>query len=942
MAFRAHYALISQRMMNTEGQPTETIFGFFRMLAKLLFDLKPDYLLVVFDPPKETFRHAMYPAYKANRKETPEELKLQLDEVIQLCHSLGFPVYIPENEEADDYIASFAEQARQMPLEIEIASSDKDLFNILRPGVTLLRAKKGVTEFIKIDENFVQKELGVSCQSIPDYMALTGDASDNIPGVKGVGEKTAAKLIAEFGSLEGIYNNLQKVKPDSLRSKLQIDKDNAFLSRELVSLRKNIQLPFQLENLEWRHKSRDISILLKKGFRVLYQEFSKLFSQDSPTAVANSNTTVHETKKKPVTDINANRRTITELAELQTFAEKLNRLDIFAFDTETTSVKPLAADLLGLSFAWREQETYHSVYIPALFDQENVPHTDYMNLPDGEQVIATLRPALENARSRKIAQNAKYDILVLKRHGIEVQNVSDDTMIMAYVLDPNRRRFNMDDLAADLLGYKTISYDELTGTGRKRQALVSLPLDRLAEYAAEDAEVTLRLYEILREQLVTAGLEKLYREIDMPLVHILVEMETHGVSIDTKKLAEFCRELEKRLKNIENSIYEKAGEKFNINSTKELQRILFEKLAVRTVKKTTTGAQSTEAAVLEELRKEHPIVADILDYRAITKLLNTYVTPLPESILPTTGRIHTTFSQITAATGRLASHDPNLQNIPIKGEDGRALRRIFVAAPGFRLLTLDYSQIELRILAHYSEDPNLIQAYANDEDIHDRAAYLLFRNRFDLDTKSWKAASDIGDINFEIDQSILTAMKETREFSDLRSQAKVLNFSIVYGVTDFGLSRNLGITRKEAAELIQLYFAAFPGIRHYMEQAKEKARRQGYAENLFGRRRALPDINAKNRFTREGAERLAINTPIQSTAADIIKVAMIRIQRQLEKLKLKSRMILQIHDELLFEVTAPEETQVYNMAKDIMENVIPLKVPLKVSGGFGANWDEAK
>ncbi|MCS6984704.1 MAG: DNA polymerase I [Leptospiraceae bacterium] len=939
MAFRAHYALINQNLTTADGQPTETVYGFFRMLARLLQDLWPEYLAIFFDPPRPTFRHELYPAYKAHRRETPEELKLQLDEIQELCPKLGLPIFIPEKEEADDLIASFAEKFRDKGLRISIASSDKDLFAILRPGVELLRAKKGVSEFTVIDEDTLRKDWGLSPQEIPHFMALTGDSSDNVPGVKGIGEKTAAKLISVYHTLDNLYAHLDKIAPPSLREKLEKGREDAYLSLKLVSLNTMLELPFELEELAWKKKERDLKILLKKGMRTLYYEFEKIFG-----GIPGQENPLKDEKSEDMSQgaIRAHYKLLKTIEEMKDFIEVLKKQKRISVDTETNSPHPLQAELVGLSFCYKDDSGYFAAYIPCNLDSKNPASQYYNNLPLAHEVLSLLKPVLEDKSIYKIGQNAKYDIEVLSRYDIELASVEDDSMIMAYVLDPSKRRYNMDDLALEFLGRKTITYEELVGTGRNRRALVSLPLEKVAFYSCEDAEVTYRLCEVLEKELQRVGLYTIYREIDMPLMEVLVDMEKIGVKIDAKSLRDFEKELLYRLTDLEKKIYELAGQEFLINSTHQLREILFDKLKIRSVKKTEKGALSTDAEVLEELRHEHPIVELILEHRTISKLLNTYVQVLPEFIDKKTGRIHTSFSQITAATGRLASHDPNLQNIPIKGEEGRALRRAFVAEKGYELLSLDYSQIELRILAHYSEDENLLRAYQEDEDIHDQATYLLFHHRFDPTTNRFLEKGGGAQPTLKYDPVILAQMKQCREFSDLRSQAKVLNFSIAYGVTDYGLSRSLGISRTEASELIRLYFTAFPGIKRYMEEAIEKARHHGYAENLFGRRRYIPDIKSQNRYARQGAERLAINTPIQSTAADIIKKAMIKIHREIKERKWKSRMLLQIHDELLFEVPKEEKDEFYNFARETMEKIVELKVPLKVTGGFGSNWDEAK
>ena len=621
--------------------------------------------------------------------------------------------------------------------------------------------------------------------------------------------------------------------------------------------------------------------------------------------------------------------------------KKLSALDEICVDTETTGLSPHDDEIFGVSLGWYEGKKLKSAYIPLPgADGGAGLNPDYADVDDPKKMLPLLKTFLENKKIAKIGQNIKFDLQVFRTAGIEVANYTEDTMLMSYLLNPNMRRHNMDDMAEDHLQYKTVTFSELVGKGKTALPIGAVPLDKLSHYACEDAEVTLELRNVVFPKVKKAELAKIYSEIDVPLAKVIAEMEYEGVSIDTPYLAELSRDYKKQIASAEKKIYQLAGEEFNISSTKQLQTILFEKLKIEALRKTEKGALSTDQSVLEELKDAHPIMQQILDYRMYSKLLSTYAEALPQYVSKATGRVHTSLSQVTAATGRLSSIDPNLQNIPIKGDEGSRLRAAFVASKGKKLLSLDYSQIELRILAHYSGDKNLIAAYQNDEDIHDRAAFMLFRSRFDEKNGNFDGPGR--EVVFDVNMAELKKMKAAPHFSDLRSQAKVLNFSIVYGVTEFGLSRNLSISRGDAKELMANYFAAFPGIKKYMNEAIEAARKNGYAENLFGRRRTIGDLNNPNRFVREGAERLAINTPVQGTAADLIKKAMIAIQDEIRTQKLKSRMVLQIHDELLFEVAPGEEKALETMARKEMENIVKLKVPLKASGAFGRNWNECK
>ncbi|MDH5720078.1 MAG: DNA polymerase I [Spirochaetia bacterium] len=934
MAYRAHYALINQNMTDASGMPTETIFGFFRMLVKILSDKRPDYFIIFFDPPRPTFRHEMFSEYKANRKETPDSLRVQLEEIKDIVKNMNLPFFVPEKEEADDAIASIIEREKESDIQIYILSSDKDLFNMLYSNVKMLRAKKGVSEFIEIDADYVYENVGVKRERIPDYMALTGDTSDNIPGVKGIGEKTASKLIQEFDSLDGIYLNLDKISSASQREKLETGKENAYFSKKLVTLKKDIKDLPSLDSLLWLNKKEiieKIPIFREKGHNILYNEWAQLFenSQDGKPRLS---------KEK----IAENYILIRNEKEWETIREKFMGAGEISIDTETNSISPVEAKLVGVSFSVKEKDNYVSAYVPVVFDEEGERHFDYQNIFDSQKALSMVKPVFENKKSKKIGQNIKYDWIVLENHGVNLQNVFFDTMVGSYLLNPGVRMHGLDDLSFNYLGHETIKYKDMTGTGKKQKALVSLPLEELAHYAAEDAEVALRVKEQIFENLEKENLIKLYNEIDGPLIEVLKTMEQNGVLIDLKYLKSLESDYEKKAKALEEKIHELADEEFNIQSTKELQRILFDKLEIQSKKKTQKGQLSTSAQTLDLLKGEHPIIEVLLDYRGVTKLLSTYVSALPKYVNSKTNRVHTSFSQTITATGRLASSDPNLQNIPVKEEDGRAIRKSFVPAEKYEFLSFDYSQIELRVLAHYSNDENLVRAYNEDMDIHDQAAYLLFRNKFDEKSGRWIEGSSNQIYYGDIDNGILEMMKGASDFKKYRGKAKILNFSIVYGVTEFGLSKSMGIEREEARNLIELYFEAYPSIKKFMTSVIEETKEKGYSENYFGRKRRIAELENKNRFAREAAERLAVNNPIQSTAADIIKLAMINIQKEISEKKMKTKMLLQIHDELLFEIPEEEKEEAFEMIKNKMENVVKLKVPLKVNGGFGKNWEESK
>jgi DNA polymerase I len=939
MAYRAHFAFAGQNLTDSSGNATETIFGFYRMVARLLADRKPTHFVLCFDPGREDNpRYELYKDYKANRPPMPDELRRQIDEIQEIATQINLPPLIVEGAEADDTMASIVEQYQKDFDKIEIVSGDKDLYNMLYKNVVMLRSKKGVSEFIEINEAWVKEEIGITREQVPDYMALVGDTSDNVPGVKGVGEKTAAKLMAEHKTLDKIYKNLAKIRPEGLRAKLEASREMAYLSQQLVTLRKDIKLAVKPAAMQINISPASANIFRARNLPSVANEWEKLLKAQGIEPAANSAGASAQPTAK-AWKFCKNAETIKTAAALKTLLSQLNSLKEVCVDTETTGLSIHDAELIGVSMGWYDSKKLRSAYIPIPISSTGL-NADYADVDAPEKTLPLLKEFLENEKIRKIGQNIKFDIQVFRHAGIEVANYTDDTMLLSYLLNPNVRRHNMDDMAEDHLFYKTVSFSELVGKGKAAMEIGSVPLDKLSHYACEDAEVTLALRDTVLPKVRAMELEGVYEDIDVPLARVLADIEYAGVAIDLPYLAELAKDYEKKITAAEKQIYKIAGKEFNIASTKQLQVILFDELKIESLRKTEKGAMSTDQSVLEELKDAHPIMQHILDYRFYSKLLGTYVEALPQHVSRTTGRVHTSLSQVTAATGRLSSIDPNLQNIPIKGEEGSHLRAAFIASKGRKLLSLDYSQIELRILAHYCGDENLIAAYQNDEDIHDRAAYMLFRSRFDAKTKKFDGKSR--DVVFEVDANDLKVMKSIPEFADFRSQAKVLNFSIVYGVTEFGLSRNLSISRSDAKDLMANYFAAFPGIKTYMREVIEFAREKGYAENLFGRRRIIGDMKNANRFVREGAERLAINTPVQGTAADLIKKAMILIQEEIRSEKMQSRMVLQIHDELLFEVVPDEEHALEAMARREMENVVSLKVPLKVSGAFGKNWNECK
>lgn len=891
MAYRAYYAMQQQNLRHPEtGQPTWAIYGFFRMLFKLLQDYHPAMVAVVWDPGRKTFRSDIYTEYKATRKPMPDDLRSQIEEIRALLDEAKFPQLMVQNFEADDVIGTLAKRFGKEK-KVLLITGDKDCYQLLNKNVHMLRGQKGVTEFTEISPEWVKEELGVTVEQIPDYMGLVGDTSDNIPGVRGVGAKSAADLIRKYGTIDGIYEKIGDLK-GAIKKKLEESRANALLSRELATIRTDIKEAIDIAESSLRlpdymtHETANI--FRKAGFNQLYDDLMK----SSGDAEQNDRSDLPKSVL------------INDFKSLEKLAKKLSRTKILSVDTETDSKSPMLARLVGISLYAGGKEAWYIALPPegAPYIKEGIPL---------KEALPVLKEFLENGKIKKIGQNIKYDLLVLRNHGIELQGIVFDTMIASYLIDPNIRRHNLDDMAMDRLNHKMISYDEIAGKGKNRLTFDLLPPSQICDYACEDAWAAYRLREILEPEIKKADLEKVNRDIEIALIPVLADMEQAGVAIDREYFGNLSHEYEKTLKSLEKKIHKYAGRSFNINSTKELQKILFEELGLPHGKKTKTG-YSTDQSVLEDLRGKHPVVDHLLDHRKFSKLKSTYVDALPQLINPASGRIHTSFNQTIAATGRLSSNEPNLQNIPVREDTGRAIRKGFIPAPGNELLSLDYSQIELRIMAHYSDDPALIEAFTSEHvDIHARTAASLF------------------------------GVEEDEVTPDMRSRAKVVNFSIIYGVTEFGLSQNLGISRNEARHYIERFFDRYPGVRRYMDETVMSAEKTGYVVTLSGRKRSISDIDSNNRFRKEGAQRTAVNSPIQGTSADIIKLAMIRIHEDMAAKKLRSKMTLQVHDELIFDVIPEEKDDVLRIAKSHMENSVKLKVPLLVDYRFGKNWEEA-
>ncbi|MCH8932687.1 MAG: DNA polymerase I [Nitrospinae bacterium] len=883
--FRAFYG-IRQFLSNSKGLPTNALYGFTTMLSKVVRDEQPDYLAVVFDSKAKTFRHDMYPDYKANRDTPPEELAQQFPYFEPLVAAFNMVSLRQDGYEADDIIGTLAKMGEQAGMAVTIVSGDKDMMQLISPNVHMLDTMK--------DKRFEKPEVidkfGVPPDKVIEVMGLMGDASDNIPGVKGVGPKTATELIQKYGSIEKLYKNIDKIEKEKLKEKLETDKDNALLSRRLVTIDTEMKLDCQVEDLKMKEPDTD---KLRAMFTEL--EFRSLLA-DLPEAG-------EEAGEPPGADrqqkIERHYQTILDEKALDALVKKLKKAKEFALDLETTSKHPTRAEMVGISFSWAEGE---ACYIP-------VSHR-YLGVPeqlDKQKVIEALKPLLQDGKLKKFGHNIKYDLIVLANEGVALKGIAFDSMLASYVLDPSKRQHGLDALAMEMLGHQNITYADVAGKGAKQIGFDEVEIEPAAEYAAEDSDITWRLTHALKARLKDETLQ-LYEELELPLIEVLADMEMTGVRVDREHLAKLSRQLDKDLKKLENEIYALAGEPFNINSPKQLGVILFEKLELRVIKKTKTGP-STDMSVMEELAGEHELPDRIVNYRQLSKLKSTYIDALPLEIYEKTGRVHTSYNQTVAATGRLSSSDPNLQNIPIRSDLGKEIRRAFVADQNGWLLSADYSQIELRILAHLSDDPALIRAFKKGEDIHSRTAAEIFGQPLD-------AVDEEG-----------------------RRMAKAVNFGIVYGLSAFGLSRQLKISPKDAKKFIDQYFDLYKNVKTFMERTIEEARQCGYTVTVMNRRRYLPDLNSKNRQVREAAERMAINSPVQGSAADMIKVAMIRLHQKLAKLK--SKMIMQVHDELVFECPAKEKKEVEALVKKEMEGVWPMQVPVVVHLDWGKNWNEA-
>jgi DNA polymerase-1 len=918
LAYRAHFAYIQRPLTTSAGQPTSAVFGFVSFLQRILQQEYPDHIAAVFDTQAPTFRHEAYAEYKATREDMPEALVSQIPLIKEVIQAYHIPVVEMDGYEADDVIGTLARQAEKEGVRTFIVTADKDMMQLVSDIIKLYRPGKqgGDLEVVGIDG--VREKFGVAPNQVIDVLALMGDSSDNVPGVRGIGEKTAIPLIQKHGSIEALYQNLAAVESKSVRAKLEAGQELAFLSKKLVTIDTAVPLALSFHDLRASAPDTD---RLRQLFETL--EFrslaAKIQQHSAPHAPAAPVAEEALPIEQPKTNIRSDEHTytlITAESEFDKLCDRLSASSFFVFDTETTSTDALNADLVGVSFAMKPREAFFvSIRTEAppagtdLFTQSQPLSLRRQGIPL-EHCIARLKPILENPAITKCGHNIKYDMLVLSRYGIATTGDVVDTMIASYVLRADAQH-GMDAAALEHLGYRTVSYSDLVGTGKARKDIREVPLTELSDYSSEDADITFRLADALKQKVDAQGMLALCEQLEYPLVSVLMRMEATGVAIDPGFLAEMSKELEKQLEGLTKDIHELAGGPFNINSTQQLAEILFNRLQLPTVRKTKTGF-STDVAVLEELRHKHPIVDKLLDYRQLAKLKSTYVDALPKLVNPRTGRVHTSFNQTVATTGRLSSSDPNLQNIPIRTDIGRSIRRAFVAGdPSSVILSADYSQIELRVMAHISGDEGLIEAFLNREDIHATTAARVFG----------------------------VALSEVSK--DMRRKAKEVNFGIMYGIGAFGLAGRLEISQAEARDIIDKYFARFPKVKQYIEATKASARELGYVSTLLGRRRYIPDIRSTNQAVRANAERQAINMPIQGTSADMIKRAMVDIDRTIREHSLSGRMVLQVHDELVFEVPKREVENMRVLVEERMKGALPLAVPVEVEIGVGGNWGEA-
>ncbi len=875
--YRAYHAL--PPLTTSKNQPTGAIKGVISMIKRVLIDHPDSPLAVVFDAKGKTFRHDMYSEYKANRPPMPEDLVQQIEPIHRIISLMGIKLIMIPGVEADDVIGTLAEQARQKKLNTVISTGDKDMTQLVCDNVSVVNTMSGEL----LDENGVMNKFGVGPELITDYLALIGDKSDNVPGVDKVGPKTAVKWLNEYKNIEGIKKNAESIGGkvgENLRSSIE----TLDLAHELVKIKTDVPLEITIEDLAVSESDAE---QLSEVYKEL--EFNS-WLQEVPEKIVK-------------TEVNSSYICVSTEKSLKELIKKASKAKTIALDTETTGLDYMDTELVGISLSYQAGEAY---YIPLNHDDDSV---DQLAL---DIVLKELRPLLESSSNKIIGQNIKFDKNVLAKYGVDITSIKNDTMMMSYVLDASATRHNLDALSSYYLNYKTSTFEDVAGKGVKQITFDKVPIEAATNYAAEDADITLRLYEELNPRLEgEASLNKLNDEIEIPLIEVLSEMEQNGAILNSKILNSQSKDLEGRIKKLEEKAYQIAGEEFNLGSTKQLREIFFEKLKYRIIKKTPGGQPSTDEKVLAELAEEYELPKVLLEHRTLSKLKSTYTDKLPNQVSQSTGKVHTSFHQAVTTTGRLSSSDPNLQNIPIRTEDGRRIRQAFEPSKGNKFISADYSQIELRVMAHMSKDEGLLEAFREGQDVHSKTASEVF---------------DVG-------------IKDVT--SDLRRNAKAINFGLIYGITAFGLGKQLGISRNLAAEYMAMYFEKYPDVKKYMESTKEFASQNGYVETLFGRRLYLRDINATNAMRRQASERAAINAPVQGTAADIMKIAMINMHKAIKTRKSEAKLILQVHDELILDTPKDEIDKIVSLVTESMMGAANLDVPLEIDIGIGDNWDQA-
>ncbi len=888
--FRAYHAIRS--LSTSKGSPTNAIYGFTSMIFKFLKDYSPEYLGIVFDSKGKTFRDEIYPLYKANRDEAPDDFKIQVPKIFEMVDSLGIPQVQIEGYEADDIMGTIAKEMEEKGISVVLVTGDKDFCQLVSEKVTLIdtmRDKKtGIKEVIQ--------RFGVPPESVIDVFALSGDATDNIPGVRGVGEKTASELIGKFRTIESLYENLNEL-PQRQRDLLEANKESAILSKRLVTIETSIPMSVSLEGFEYKGFNKE---KLREIFEEL--EFKSLLRELGDNEKVQQEIAIIESSGGKVS-YDDYHLVLTEMD----FDMVLKRIDLtkeVSIDLETTSQSPMRAEIVGIALSPASHESY---YIPVTHRSTVFDSTKQLN---SKYVLEKLKPIVEDNSIKKIGQNLKYEFIVLERNGLRLRGISCDTMVAAHLIDASRLSYSLDELAKYYLEHKTITYKDVTGIGRDKINFEEVELERAKVYACEDADVAMILSKKLASELEKLTLLDVFKDIELKFIEVLALVEMNGVKVNSELLERLSIDFEKSLEKIAEEVYAQVGCRFNLNSPIQLREILFDKLGLPQKKMTKSGEASTDVEVLTELSKFHPVPEKVLEHRGLSKLKSTYIDSFPKLINPRTRRIHTSFNQAGTSTGRLSSSDPNLQNIPVKTPEGRRIREAFIPEDGFLLLSADYSQIELRLLAHFSEDDSLVSAFLAGSDIHNRTAAEIFGVSEDLVTP------------------------------EMRRRSKTINFGIIYGISPFGLSKQLGISNTIAKSYINEYFKRYRRVKSYTEASIREAERQGYAVTLLGRRRPIPELKSKDRTTRGIGERTAINTPIQGSAADIIKIAMIKIQERLSR-DYRSRMILQVHDELLFEIHESEIDDLSRIIKKEMEKAWQLRVPLRVDIGIGKNWAEA-